>query len=90
MEEIFQIADYVSVMRDGTMIGTWPIEEMTSDSLISLMVGRESTQRFPHIPECAFDTVMLSVRDLTSSNPRSFRDVSLDLYKGEILGLGDL
>ncbi len=90
MEEIFQIADYVSVMRDGTMIGTWPIEEMTSDSLISLMVGRESTQRFPYVPECAFDEVMLSVRGLTSSNERSFRDVSLDLYKGEILGLGGL
>lgn len=90
MEEIFQIADCVSVMRDGKMIGTWPICEMTTDKLISCMVGRESTQRFPEVPPCESEDVLLHVVDLTSPNPRSFKHVSLDLHRGEILGIGGL
>ena len=90
MEEIFQIADSVSVMRDGCMIGTYAIAGMTNDRLISLMVGRESTQRFPSIGEADDAAVTLRVHQLTSAVDRSFRDISFELHKGEILGIGGL
>jgi methyl-galactoside transport system ATP-binding protein len=89
MEEIFQIADEVSVMRDGRMVGTYPIEEINDDKLIALMVGRENTQRFPPLPE-NIGEVCLKVENLTSPNPRSFHNISFELHKGEILGVGGL
>jgi methyl-galactoside transport system ATP-binding protein len=89
MEEIFQIADCVTVMRDGKYIGTYPIQEITSDKLISLMVGRDITHRFPQI-EVGTGEVCLEVKNLTALNPRSFKDITFNLHKGEILGLGGL
>jgi methyl-galactoside transport system ATP-binding protein len=89
MEEIFKIADEVSVMRDGRMVGTYPIEEINDDKLIALMVGRENTQRFPPLPE-SIGEVCLKVENLTSPNPRSFHNISFELHKGEILGVGGL
>jgi methyl-galactoside transport system ATP-binding protein len=49
MEEIFRIADLVTVMRDGRVIGTYPVAEIDSNKLISLMVGRDITHRFPPV-----------------------------------------
>ncbi len=89
MEEIFQIADEVSVMRDGQMIGTYDSKELDNDKLISLMVGRDSTQRFPEVVSAIGD-VCLRVEHLSAINPRSFKDVSFELRKGEILGIGGL
>jgi methyl-galactoside transport system ATP-binding protein len=89
MEEIFKIADEVSVMRDGKMIGTYNIDDMTNNKLVSLMVGRENTQRFPPLPQ-NIGEVCLKVEGLTSPNPRSFRDISFELRRGEILGVGGL
>jgi methyl-galactoside transport system ATP-binding protein len=89
MEEIFQIADTVTVMRDGKVVRTDPVSEIDSNRLISLMVGRDITHRFPPV-ESHIGAVCLEVRDLTASNPRSFRNISFELRKGEILGLGGL
>ena len=89
MSEIFQIADEVSIMRDGRMVGNYPISEMDEDKLISLMVGRDTTERFPAV-DSEIGEVRLEVRGLTSANPRSFKDVSFTLRKGEILGIGGL
>jgi len=89
MSEIFRIADEVSVMRDGRMLGTWPVKDLDEDRLISLMVGRDTRSRFPSI-ESVPGELRLQVRGLTSANPRSFRDVSLELRRGEILGIGGL
>lgn len=89
MEEILQISDDVSIMRDGKYIGTWNAAELTTDLIISRMVGRDLTQRFPestHVP----GDVVLRVEDITSVNPRSFKDISFDLRKGEVLGIGGL
>jgi methyl-galactoside transport system ATP-binding protein len=89
MEEIAEISDEVSIMRDGHMIGTWPTAELTIDEIITRMVGRELTHRFPdkaHQPGAA----LLEVRDLTSAIPGSFRNVSFDLRVGEVLGIGGL
>jgi methyl-galactoside transport system ATP-binding protein len=89
MSEIFQIADEVSIMRDGKMIGSYPVADIDENGLIKLMVGRDNTHRFPPV-ESSPGEVRLSVRGLTSANPRSFKDVSLELRRGEILGIGGL
>jgi methyl-galactoside transport system ATP-binding protein len=89
MEEIFQIADEVTVMRDGKKVGTYPIDDIDSNRLITLMVGRDNTERFPKL-DSAIGEVCLEVKNLTSPNPRSFRDISFELRKGEILGVGGL
>ncbi|MDU4696026.1 MULTISPECIES: sugar ABC transporter ATP-binding protein [Paenibacillus] len=89
MEEILRISDDVTIMRDGKKIGTWPAAEMTTDLIISKMVGRDLTQRFPerhNVP----NGVILKVDKLTSINPNSFKEVSFELRKGEILGVGGL
>lgn len=89
MNEIFQIADEISVMRDGEMIGTYPASELDNDKLIKLMIGRVTTQQFPTV-EAQPGEVCLEVEHLSSINPRSFQDVSFKLHKAEILGIGGL
>ena len=89
MEEILKISDDVTIMRDGTYVGTWPAKELTTDIIIQKMVGRELTNRYPH-RENVPGEVVLQVENFTSINPRSFKDVSFDLRKGEILGIGGL
>ncbi|MCL2127277.1 MAG: sugar ABC transporter ATP-binding protein [Treponema sp.] len=89
MEEIYKIADDVTVMRDGKIVGTYPAVELTGDKLISLMVGRDLTHRFPPV-ESVIGDVCLEVKNLTAANPRSFKNISFELHKGEILGIGGL
>lgn len=90
LEEIFQIADDVTVMRDGKFIECRRIEDITIDKLISLMVGRQMDERFPPREGDDPGEVLLSVKHLTSADPRSFKDVSFDVRRGEIIGLGGL
>ncbi len=89
MEEIFSIADEVSVMRDGKMIGTYAVEELNNDRLIALMVGREANLRFPQVKSIVGDE-LLKVENLCAQNTRSFKDISFTLHRGEILGIGGL
>jgi methyl-galactoside transport system ATP-binding protein len=89
MDEIFQISDEVSIMRDGKMVGTWNASDLTEDMIISKMVGRELTNRFP-VRDVQPDGVVLKVENLSSPFPKSFRNVSFELRKGEILGIGGL
>ncbi len=89
MEEILKISDEVSIMRDGTYVGTWPSDELTTDIIIQKMVGRELTNRFPTRENVPGD-VVLEVKNFTSIDPKSFKDVSFNLKKGEILGIGGL
>ncbi|WP_373232587.1 sugar ABC transporter ATP-binding protein [Cohnella sp.] len=89
MEEILRISDEVTIMRDGKKIGTWESKEMTTDLIISRMVGRDLTQRFPERSNVPGD-VLLQVEGFTSPFPKSFRNVSFELRKGEILGVGGL
>lgn len=89
MEEILRIADEVTIMRDGKRVGTWPAADLSTDLIISRMVGRDLTQRFPprsNVP----GEVVLKVEGLTSPNPKSFKNVSFELRRGEILGIGGL
>ena len=89
MEEIKQISDQVSIMRDGQMIGTWESSELTTDMIISKMVGRDLSNRFPPKSNTPGE-VYMKVEHFTSIHDRSFQDVSFELRKGEILGLGGL
>ena len=90
LEEIFEIADQITVMRDGQYIGTWDIGDITIDQLIGQMVGRKMDERFPVCEKTLTDEIMLQVRNFTSADPRSFKNVSFDLHKGEILGIAGL
>ena len=89
MDEILRISDEVTIMRDGQYIGTWEAKELTTDMIISRMVGRELTNLYPK-RENVPSEVVFSVENFTSINPKSFRNVSFELRKGEILGVGGL
>lgn len=89
MEEILRISDEVTIMRDGARIGTWPASQLTTDLIISRMVGRDLSQRFPPRTNVPGGTLM-KLEGLTSANPMSFKDVSFELKRGEILGIGGL
>jgi methyl-galactoside transport system ATP-binding protein len=89
MDEILRIGDEVTIMRDGQYIGTWEASELTTDKIITLMVGRELTNLYPKRENVPGD-VVFEVKDFTSINPRSFRNISFQLRRGEILGVGGL
>ncbi|MGO1820266.1 MAG: ATP-binding cassette domain-containing protein, partial [Senegalia sp. (in: firmicutes)] len=89
MEEIKQIADDVTIMRDGHWIATKTIDEITTDEIINLMVGRDLTNRFPPTSNKPGE-VILEVKNLTASVQPSIKDVSFKLRKGEILGIAGL
>ena len=89
MDEILRIGDEVTIMRDGKYIGTWDASELTTDKIITLMVGRELTNLYPK-RENVPGEVVFEVKDFTSINPRSFRNVNFQLRRGEILGVGGL
>jgi len=82
-DEIFRIADYFTVFRDGQYIGQGGIEEVTEEELVRMMVGRTVDQVFPKL-EVEIGDVVLSVKNL--SHPTEFDNISFDLRRGEILG----
>ncbi|MEI5680771.1 sugar ABC transporter ATP-binding protein [Mesorhizobium sp. CCNWLW179-1] len=87
MNELFEIADEVSIFRDGKHIATKLASELTKDEVIRMMVGREISQMFPKV-SANIGNVVLSVRNLTLAGV--FEDVSFDLHSGEILGIAGL
>ena len=89
MDEIKRIADDITIMRDGTYVGTWPAAEMTTEDIITKMVGRELTNVYPERKNKPGEVVM-EVKNLSSIHEKSFQDVSFTLRKGEILGFGGL
>ena len=89
MDEILRISDEVTIMRDGQYVGTWDAKDLTTDTIITKMVGRELTNLYP-VRENVPGEVVFEVEDFTSINPKSFRHASFTLRKGEILGVGGL
>jgi methyl-galactoside transport system ATP-binding protein len=89
IEEILNIADEVTIMRDGQHIGTFDAKELTNDKIIKHMVGRDLTHRFPPKTNVPGETA-LEVKNLTSATAHSFKDVSFSVRKGEIFGIGGL
>ena len=83
LDEIFDLCDVVTVIRDGHVIDTKAITEITRNEMISMMVGRSIENEFPERPNCMGDTIM-AVRSL---NTKKLKNISFDLKRGEILGL---
>jgi ribose transport system ATP-binding protein len=88
LEEIKQISDRVTVMRDGHFIATVNASEVTMDRIINLMVGRTIYEGAPELPENAGTDIVMEVQNLNRG--RSVRDVSFKLKRGEILGFAGL
>lgn len=89
MDEIFEISDEVTVLRDGAHIGTEFIENLTMDRIVNMMVGRDLEKRFPpktNVP----GEVHMSIRNLTTKYPPLVHDVNFELRRGEILGVAGL
>jgi rhamnose transport system ATP-binding protein len=88
LEEIFQLADRVTVLRDGESVGTNRVNEMNEASLIKLMVGREVSHIYPP-SENAPGEIVLLLKNL-SCTAGGVKNVSLEVRAGEILGLAGL
>lgn len=84
MKEIFEIADKVTVLRDGRKIATHTIEEVTEQRLIQMMVGKEVSQLYPDRQPQQREEIVLKVNRLSLDLTH---DISFELRKGEILGL---
>ncbi len=89
MEEIDQIADEVTVMRDGKWIDTRAVKDITTDEIINLMVGRDLSNRFPEKTNVPGEVIM-RVDNLTATYQPSIQGISFELRKGEILGIAGL
>lgn len=87
LEEMLEICDTISVLRDGEVIGTRPTEGFPMDDLKRLMIGREVSGDYyrDDNAEDYLDEVILEVKDLNV--PGKCEDISFDLHKGEILGI---
>jgi len=87
MKEIFQIADRVTVMKDGRLVGCHNINDVTEKKLVELMIARRMSVFFPQ-KEPNIGDIILTVKNLKKGD--KVKNVSFDLRKGEILGLTGL
>jgi inositol transport system ATP-binding protein len=87
IQEVFRIADDVSVLRDGRLVGAARVDAVDADQLIAMMVGRQLSQLYPkiHLP---YGEVVLSVKGLSLAG--TFSNVSFDVRAGEIVGMAGL
>lgn len=92
MDEIYRIADSITIMRDGSHIATKAISEITEEEVIRLMVGRELSNMYTKsgkkTEEFDPDETMLEVKGLTKEG--EFNDISFEVKRGEILGISGL
>lgn len=88
LEELKQITDRITVMRDGRYIDTVDTEETPTDTIINMMVGRTIFEAAPEVPEDASEEVVLEVKGLNRG--RILKDINFVLKKGEILGFAGL
>ena len=83
IDEIFKIANEVTVLRDGKLISNRDINDTSEEILIQDMVGRKVEQKFDR-PNKSFDKVLMNIKNISTKS--KLKDISFDLYKGEILG----
>ncbi|MEL3907386.1 MAG: sugar ABC transporter ATP-binding protein [Treponemataceae bacterium] len=86
MDEVFEICDDVSVLRDGKLIFTKPTSETKMTELVSAMVGRELNKRFPEIDNEPGEPYLV-VKNLTTKYKPTLKDISFSVHKGEIFGI---
>ena len=87
LEELSHVSNRVTVLRDGEFIMNGEFQDYTMDQLISFMVGREITEKFPRV-SCEKGKKIFEVRHLNAG--RMVRDVNLELYEGEVVGIAGL
>ena len=87
LEEVFEVSDRVTVLRDGKWISSTPRAQVTAEQVIRDMVGREIDEFFAK-SETERGELMMSVRGLTKEN--AFHDINFDIYHGEVLGFAGL
>jgi ribose transport system ATP-binding protein len=87
MEELFEIGDRVTVLRDGRSVGTYDVREISKSELIRLMVNRELTELFPK-EHATRGPEVLRVESLSTKS--GLKDISFSLHKGEVLGIAGL
>ena len=95
LNEVFSIADRITVLTDGKTVGTYDADQLTEDKLISLMVGRVLTQRYPPIDHTPMDETALEVKGWTVYDPEisgriALDNISFSARKGEIVGFAGL
>lgn len=83
LDEIFEFCDIVTVMRDGHVIDTKPVKDITRADMIAKMVGRSIENEYPERPHCVGETLL----EVNSLNTHKLHDISFQVKKGEILGL---
>ena len=95
LEELFGLADKVTVFKDGRTVATVPLQQATIDNLIGLMFGRDreefgggDTRAIPHLEPASGRRVVLSARNLTRGSV--VRNISFEVHAGEIVGLAGL
>ena len=84
MDEVYEITDKITILRDGESIATWETKEATNGMVVKAMVGRELTEQYPK-REAHIGEPILELKGLTRAG--EFEDINLTLHKGEILGL---
>ena len=89
MEEIKEICDDITIMRDGKWVATDSVADLTTDQIINMMVGRDLTNRFPP-KDNEVKEVILKVENLSALHQPSLKEATFELHKGEILGVAGL
>ena len=87
MEEIFELCDRITILRDGSYIATKEIKDTDMNDVVKMMIGREIGERYPQ-RDCKIGDVMLDVQNLT--RPGVFEKVSFQVREGEVLGVSGL
>jgi len=87
LEEVFKIADDITVLRDGAVVGTYPASELDMDAVITMMVGRKIEDIYPK-EEVPIGKTLLEVKGLCSEG--IFEDISFKVREGEIVGFAGL
>lgn len=86
LDEVFEIADVITVLRDGKTVSTVKAEDINRGGLINLMVGRELAEQYPH-RDSRIGDVVFELKNICGNGDK---DINLSVRKGEILGLGGL
>lgn len=91
MKEIMEIGDRVTVLKDGSYVGTRNVQDVTADDLITMMVGRQIKGTYHNESDVDFDNepVLVEVKNMTRKDGR-VKDVSFKVRKGEIVGFAGL
>ena len=95
IQEVLKLSDTVTIIRDGKTVHTAPTTELNEKRIVSMMVGRDFSNRFPERKRQKTDQVILEVKNWSLTRPASpgqytFEDVSFQLHRGEILGIAGL